>query len=77
MKRLLSVFIVLTLLALSGCGGQGNSNVGDDSGKTAEAVSVDSLKTIGDAFALDVSENQYAVSEGKVVYILQGDRQYF
>ena len=77
MKRLLSVFIVLTLLALSGCGGQGNSNVGDDSGKTAEAVSVDSLKTIGDAFALDVSENQYAVSEGKVVYAFKAGDTYY
>lgn len=74
-KRMLSILTILLMSAFmfAACG----SNRSDDSTPGKE-LSIDTIKTIGDAFALDHEEDsQYAVSEGKVVFAFKIDDAYY
>lgn len=68
----LIVALMLSVLALAGCGG------GESGADPADAaVTVDSLKTIGDVIALESDTEQSSVSGDKVVYVFKvGDTYY-
>jgi hypothetical protein len=74
MKKVLSLILVLmmSVLALTACGGSGSDESGSD-----DAVSVDSLKTIGDIIALDSDDEQYVVYEDKVIYAFRLGETYY
>ena len=80
-KRTIStVLVLLMVLALAGCGsnnGGDSGSGGSGSGGSGAEVSLDSLKTMGDAFALETEEDQWAVYEGKVVYAFKAGDTYY
>lgn len=79
MKKMLT-FAITGLLAVSllgGCGG-GNSAApdgGPENSPAAEAVPVDQMKTMGDAFTYESSQS--AFSEGEYVYVFEADGVYY
>ena len=68
------VILSVTLMSfflLTSCGSQPKENGGDSTAKiaeTAEALSTDNLKTLGDVDALDVEDLQTSVTENKAIY---------
>ena len=61
------LMLLMTVFVFAACGSQSGSDTGSDSSVTAETASVDSLKTMGEAFALNTEDDQWAVGNGKVV----------
>lgn len=83
MKKVISILlaIVLSVTMLAACGNSGNgSGSGSASGAgsaTDEKAVIESLTTLGDAIALESSEKQTAVYDGKAIYAFKlGDTYY-
>ena len=83
MKKVISVIlaIVMSVTVLAACGNSGNgSGSGSASGAgsaTDEKAVIESLTTLGDAIALESSETQTAVYDGKAIYAFKlGDTYY-
>ena len=83
MKKVISVIlaIVMSVTVLAACGNSGNgSGSGSASGAgsaTDEKAVIESLTTLGDAIALESSETQAAVYDGKAIYAFKlGDTYY-
>ena len=80
MKKYLSFALALVIVVsvLAGCGGSNNSDGSDSSSDSAEVLTADSLKTIGDVEALEnKTEPQREVGNGRVVCAFKyGDTYY-
>lgn len=90
MKKIISIMlaIVLSVTMLAACGNSGNGGNGSGSSPEAgsasgadaavdEAAVIESLTTLGDAIALESSDTQTAVYDGKAIYAFKlGDSYY-
>lgn len=90
MKKIISIMlaIVLSVTMLAACGNSGNGGSGSGSSPEAgsasgadaavdEAAVIESLTTLGDAFALESNDTQTAVYDGKAIYAFKlGDTFY-
>lgn len=90
MKKIISIMlaIVLSVTMLAACGNSGNGGSGSGSSPEAgsasgadaavdEAAVIESLTTLGDAIALESSDTQTAVYDGKAIYAFKlGDTFY-
>ena len=90
MKKVISILlaIVLSVTMLAACGNSGNGGNGSGSGSGSgsasgaesavdEAAVIESLSTLGDAMALESSDIQTAVYDGKAIYAFKlGDTFY-
>ena len=86
MKKIISIMlaIVLSVTMLAACGNNSGSGSGPEDGSVSgadaavdEAAVIESLTTLGDAIALESSDTQTAVYDGKAIYAFKlGDSYY-
>ena len=73
---ILSVML-MSFFLLTGCGSQANESGGETTAGTAEALSTDSVKTLGDVNALETEDLQTSVADNKVVYAFGYEGTYY
>lgn len=64
---------VVAMLAVVGCGQTDSGSQADSGSAAKESVDLDSLKTLGDAFAIEAEENQSGFTDKVYVYAFTVD----
>lgn len=77
-KKLLAgvMVLIMTACVLAGCGGESESAHDEGSG-SAEELTTDNVKTVGDVLSLNAEDLQNAVGSGKVVYAFKYNGSYY
>jgi hypothetical protein len=76
----IAIMLMMVLFVFAACSSGGGSDSGSDTADAAQdnaTVSVDSLKTLGEAFELETEEDQWSVGEGKVIYAFKYGGTYY
>ena len=64
---------VVAMLAVAGCGQTDSGSQASSGSSAKETVDLDSLKTLGDAFAIEAEENQSGFTDKKYAYVFTVD----